>query len=224
MPVSRFADKAFRREWFLARMHRTQPSAGSDFAALMALPRKDLDVALDTYFQAGAYALVGGVATRAYQPERATKDVDVLVPEDSLEALRTRLQAAGGRMTSMLSMPDSHLGLEGEAWSVPSAGEIVILWSRQPWAREALAGAGRDQTGEPVVSLGHLVLMKLDASRGIDQGDLSRMLGLADDVSLEQTRAVVRRYFGHDLAQDLESYIELGRLEVGRCGGDASAG
>ncbi|MGH7727548.1 MAG: hypothetical protein ACREM2_01985 [Vulcanimicrobiaceae bacterium] len=61
-----------------------------------------------------------------------------------------------------------------------------------------------------------LVLMKMDSARGIDQGDLTRMLALADDSALERTRAVLARY-SHDPAaiDDLEQYLLLGRLELG---------
>ncbi len=63
--------------------------------------------------------------------------------------------------------------------------------------------------------LAHLVLMKLDASRGVDQGDLSRMLGLAQDASLTDVRAVVATSLP-DAVGDVEQYNELGRFEVGR--------
>ena len=171
---------------------------------------------LDSYFGVGTYAIVGGVATRAYQPERATKDVDVLIAPDAIAQARAALESAGGRRIGTLAMPDSQLGLAGETWMTRDDGEVDILWSSDAWAAEALRDIRRDQTGAPVVSLAFLVLMKLDASRSVDQGDLARMLGLADDVALDETRNVVRRYLGADVAQDVESYITLGRLEVGR--------
>jgi hypothetical protein len=53
----------------------------------------------------------------------------------------------------------------------------------------------------------------MNAARGVDQGDLTRMLGFADDQSLEETRSVLRRY-RPDLMDDLDQYIAIGRLEV----------
>lgn len=212
----RLEDKASRRRWFLQRMRRTLPSAGSHFPTLMALPREVITLPLDAYFGAGRYAIVGGVATRAYQPERATNGVDVLLDPAHIPDARSALRSAGGRLLETLSMPDSQLALEGETWLVPDHGEIDILWSGGTWAREVLKDIRRDQTGAAVASLAYLVLMKLDASRSVDQGDLARMLGLGDDRSLKETRSVVRRHLGDDVARDLESYVELGRLEVGR--------
>lgn len=54
--------------------------------------------------------------------------------------------------------------------------------------------------------------MKIRASRGIDIGDLGRMLGAADDAALNKTRGVIRRYLP-DGVEDLESLIFLGKLE-----------
>nr|MDQ2687163.1 hypothetical protein [Armatimonadota bacterium] len=72
--------------------------------------------------------------------------------------------------------------------------------------------AGPD--GLPIIALPYLALMKMRASRGIDIGDLTRMLGGADEDSLEQTRRVIGKYLP-DGMEDLESLILLGRLEQG---------
>lgn len=50
------------------------------------------------------------------------------------------------------------------------------------------------------------------ASRGIDIGDLTRMLGAADEADLEEVRRVIRTHLS-DAEGDLESLIQLGRLE-----------
>jgi hypothetical protein len=56
--------------------------------------------------------------------------------------------------------------------------------------------------------------MKLAASRVQDAADLSRMLGLASEEDLARVRAVVARY-APDEADDVESLIYLGRVEMG---------
>ena len=67
--------------------------------------------------------------------------------------------------------------------------------------------------GLPVVSLPYLALMKMRAGRAaIDIGDLSRVLGAADKDILVQTQAVMAAYLPDGL-EDLESLIQLGRLE-----------
>ena len=56
--------------------------------------------------------------------------------------------------------------------------------------------------------------MKLQASRGIDIGDLTRMLGGADETALDVVRKTVKTYL-YDAVEDLESLIVLGKLERG---------
>ena len=164
---------------------------------------------------AGArYAIVGGVATRMYQPERFTKDIGVLVAPADLPAVRDRLRDATGNRTGALALPDSSLGLEGEVWQVPGIGEIDLLWGEQAWVAEAVASTLADDQGLAIVGLPYLVAMKLDASRSVDQGDLSRMLGFASGGTLDEVRHVVAGLLP-GIGEDLESYIEIGRLEIG---------
>ena len=73
-----------------------------------------------------------------------------------------------------------------------------------------MAAAGPDDL--PVIALPYLVLMKIRASRGIDLGDLTRILGAASEDDLEKTRKVSKQYL-NDAAEDLESLIRLGRFE-----------
>jgi hypothetical protein len=92
---------------------------------------------------------------------------------------------------------------------------VVELTS--PWAGEALAEAARnrDAHGQPVLPLPYLVLMKLDAGRAQDIADISRMLGQADERALAAVRRTVEAY-QPDAAEDLESLISLGKLEMDR--------
>ena len=56
------------------------------------------------------------------------------------------------------------------------------------------------------------LLMKLLAGRSQDLADVSRMLGGATEVQLEEVRAVINQYLSNAV-EDLESLIMLGRLE-----------
>ncbi len=152
------------------------------------------------------WAVVDGVATRAYMPERATRDLDILVRRADGGLVRERLEAAGYTFVAPLTIP-------GFTVRSPDGVEVDVILGDRPWLEEALARPRLDPAGFPVLELPYLVLMKLNASRVQDTADLARMLGLASDEELEQVRAAVARYAPGD-ADDVESLIYLGRIEA----------
>ena len=154
------------------------------------------------------WAIAGGVATRAYMPERGTKDLDILVRRQDGDEVWERLEAAGYRYISRLAVP-GFLALS------PEGVEVDVILGDYPWLEEALAHLRQDPADLPVLDLPYLVIMKLDASRVQDTADLSRMLGLASEEELARVRAVVARY-APDEAEDLESLIYLGQVEMGK--------
>ena len=166
------------------------------------------------------YAVIGGVATRAYMPERTTKDVDFLISHESYERACELVKRAGWTRTKQLLFPNTGLGLYGSAWT-DGAQEIDLIASDQPWAAEALTVDARDQTGLKVIALPYLTLMKLDSARGVDQGDLTRMLGTATNEDLERIVRIVARYSGDPhAADDVRQYAALGRMEWEQEGGE----
>ena len=152
------------------------------------------------------WVIAGGVATRAYMPERATKDLDVLVRAGDGDVVLARLESAGYELVSTLGIP-------GYVLRSPDDVEIDVLLSDAAWLSEAFAQVGHDAAGLPVLALPYLVLMKLTAMRSQDWADVSRMLGLAAETELELVRDVVRRYSPED-TEDLEALIVLGRREA----------
>ncbi len=153
-----------------------------------------------------AWVIVGAVATRAYMPERETKDLDILVHlDDGKEAIEC-LKAAGYRVVSRLGVP-------GYLLRSPEGMEVDIIFGSYPWLREALAKSNYDAVGLPVLDLPYLVLMKAQASRVQDWGDVTRMLGLASEEQLTKIRKIIARY-APDLKGDLETMIYLGQLEM----------
>ena len=152
------------------------------------------------------WAIVGGVATRAYMPERATKDIDILVRLEDADEGRERLVAAGYKVISLLAVP-------GFLFHSPDGVEVDVIFGQYPWLDEALPHPNQDPAGYPVLDLPYLVLMKMESSRGRDVGDLTTMLGLASDEELDRVRAVVARYAPAE-KDDLESLIYLGRFEI----------
>lgn len=154
------------------------------------------------------WVIVGPVATRAYMPERATKGLDILVRAHDGDSVRERLEAAGYHYLSSLAMP-------GFMVRSPERVEVDVILGEYPWLDEALAYPRQDPAGYPVLDLPYLILMKMESSRSIDFGDLPRMLGLASEDELARVRAAVARYAPDD-AEDLESLIYLGQVEMGK--------
>ena len=152
------------------------------------------------------WVVIGGVATRAYMPERVTKDLDILVKKADGDEVIERLQAAGYVIASRLAVP-------GYLLRSPDGVEVDVLFGDTPWLTTALQQPRRDPAGYPVLDLPYLVLMKLTAMRTQDWADVSRMLGLASDEDLNAVRAVVARYSPAD-SDDLESLIFLGKQEL----------
>jgi len=152
------------------------------------------------------WVIAGGVATRAYMPERVTKDLDILVRRQDGDEVRRRLEAVGYRYVSPLAIP-------GFLVRSPQGVEIDVILGDYPWLDEALAHPRQDPAGYPVLDLPYLVLMKMAASRTRDFGDLGTMLGLASEEELARVRAVVARYAPAD-TEDLESLIYLGQTEM----------
>src|SRR5215211_7338894 len=151
------------------------------------------------------WAIVGGVATRAYMPERMTKDLDIVVHQKDGETAIKRLEQAGYRIASHLAVP-GYLMLSSDGI------ELDILFGDYPWLKEALDQPGQDPAGYPVLKLPYITLMKMGAQRAQDWADVSRMLGWASDADLDAVRAVVKQYAPEDL-EDLESLIFIGKKE-----------
>ena len=151
------------------------------------------------------FLVVGGVATRLYAPERTTDDLDILITTATASAFAEGLVQGGAEKKGVLAIGGSH-------WLLPDGTVLDVLEEDAAWVEEAMRQPSAGPEGLPVIALPYLVLMKLRASRGIDIGDLTRILGAAAETNLEKTRQVVKMYL-HDAEEDLESLIHLGRLE-----------
>ncbi len=192
-------DPAVRRRLYITlAQKRARPGSGSSpdviWARTWRRPVFDLRSVVSVPF-----LVIGGVATRLYAPERVTGDLDVLVAAGRAEAFHQQLERSGiGRV-----IPDSMpLDVLEEDALEEDAARVA----------EALAAPAAGPDGLPVIALPYLILLKMRASRGIDIGDLTRMLGAADEADLEKTRQVIRAHMS-DGEEDLESLIQLGQLE-----------
>jgi hypothetical protein len=184
---------------------RIRPGAGSSIEFLQRRTALYPWPDLRTILQGISWVLVGGVATRAYMPERMTKDMDVLVNHTDGDEVIRRFKNAGYKVVSRLAVP-------GYLVESPEGVEVDVLFGKYPWIKAALKQPNRDAAGYPVIGLPYLVLMKLSAQRVQDWADVSRMLGWAADADLDAVRAIVTRYSPEDL-EDLETLIFLGRQE-----------
>jgi hypothetical protein len=137
-------------------------------------------------------------------PERNTLDIDLLIHPDTWPTIQAALEAAGAVLQGTLTVG---------GYSYKLGDQLVdILLADDPWVKRAIASPNV-QNGLPVIALEYLILMKMRASRAIDLGDLSRMLGCASEEELARIRATIKRYAPEE-ASDLESLIQLGRLEM----------
>jgi hypothetical protein len=206
-----------RRRFYLERGLRRRPiGAGSNLDMLMQLERTKLFATMKSLLGDIPAAVVGGVATRAYSPERATQDLDVLVDHARYDDAVHRLETLGWRRDAQLMFPNTMLGLYGTTWS-KDGHALDLMASDQAWAEEALAEEAFDQTGLRIVALPYLVLMKVDSARGVDQGDLTRMLGRATESDVERAvRVVEKHHRDPHAAEDVRQYAALGAMEYER--------
>ncbi len=152
------------------------------------------------------WAIIGAVATRAYMPERVTKDLDILVAAaDGQEAI-SLLQEAGFKVISRLAVP-------GYLLQAPDGTELDVLFGNYPWLEEALANPDRDAANYPVISLPYLILLKLESIKAQDMADMATMLGWTSEEAQAEVREIIARYSPED-SDDLESPIYLGKLET----------
>jgi hypothetical protein len=195
-------------------LRRIQPGTGSAPEFLQRRTAMDPWPDLRPILQGIPWVVVGGVATRAYMPERATKGLDILIRQQDCDKVWERLEEAGYRYVSRLAVP-------GFLARSPEDVDLDVICGDYPWLEEALPHPRQDPAGYPVLDLPYLVLMKMGAVRVQDMADVSRMLGLASEEELARVRATVTRY-APDEAEDLESLIYLGQVEMGKIYPDGS--
>jgi len=189
-------------------LRRQQPGTGSsrtllaERTAMYQWPRLS--------FLEPLFAVMGAVGMRLYAPERATRDLDVIVARrDAAEAER-RLLEIGREQVGKLALP-------GWSWRSADDQELDLFVGEEDWwpALIAEAQSNRDKQELPVLPLRGQVWLKLQAARTIDAGDLSRLLGLASDEQVAEARQFLQAIADKRDLQDFDSLVTLGRLEFG---------
>ena len=186
-------------------LRRVRPGTGSSHEFMRRRPALHPWPDLRSILQGIDWFLIGGVATRAYMPERVTNDMDILVRHTDGEKVIERLKKAGYTVVSKLAIP-------GYLLRSPEGVDLDVLFGKYRWLDEALAHPEQDGASYPVIGLPFLVILKMAANRGRDFGDLTTMLGWASDEALARVREVVARYNPED-SGDLESLIFIGKKE-----------
>jgi hypothetical protein len=204
-PDGNLTPRQIRRFMIDMVMRKGKPGAGSSHEFMRRRTAMNPWPDLRPILKGIAWVIVGGVATRAYMPERMTKDLDILIHQNDKDAVLSQLQQAGYQMLERLAIP-------GYSLISPEGIEVDVLLGNEVWLKDALNQPALDAAGYPVISLPYLILLKMGAQRTQDWADVSRMLGLASDADLDKVRAAVAQFAPND-SEDLESLIFIGRQE-----------
>jgi len=195
-----------RRQFINIVMKLVKPGAGSSIEFLKKRTWTYPVANLNEIIKQAAFVIVGGVATRLYMPERMTLDLDILVKTEDAKLVYQDLERASARKIGELS-------IAGSQWELSDKTSLDVLEVSEEWATEAIQTPNYASDGLPIIDLPYLVLMKLIAGRSQDLADISRMLGGATDLKLQQVKQVIAQYLLNAM-EDLESLIILGKLEL----------
>lgn len=195
-----------RRQIFLQlAKKRVKPGSGSSPNFLnqrtWSFPVADIPQFLPSI----SFVVVGGVATRLYMPERMTLDLDIIIAAHQSELAYQSLRGSGAKKVADLSIPRSQ-------WDLPDGTSLDVLEVDEPWIEAALSSPNYSPDGLPIIDLPYLILMKLNASFSQDLADISRMLGCATDMQIQEIKIIIEKYLPTAL-EDLDSLIILGKLE-----------
>lgn len=189
-------------------LRRAARGTGSSAAFLdrrtAMIPTPDLGAILG----ATPWVLIGGLALRAYAPERMTLDVDIMVHATDEAAAKAAFAASGYTITGPLTI--------GRFTARPADGSapIDVLTSTAPWLDEALVAPTPDPAGLPAMPRRYLLLLKLQAGRTQDLADVQRLLRGTSAEERAEMRAIVLQYAA-DLVDDYDALVTLADLEFG---------
>lgn len=149
------------------------------------------------------FVLVGGWAVNNYMPSRQTKDIDILVSKHSKKDIAQAFQKQDGKYLGCLA-------INGDSFII-NKQEIDVLYCDENW--ENIYNSANLRNNVKVISLGYLIIMKLDASRLQDLADCSRMLGYANKDTINKVTNLIKE-LRPEYLEDYYSLIELGKLEI----------
>jgi hypothetical protein len=190
-------------------LRRAKPGTGSSNEFLdrrtAMQPTPDLSTILGTIPW-----VLGGIAIRAYMPERTTLDVDIMIRESDEVRARAAFTKAGYVITGSLSIG----GFSVRKPNTEDSPPVDVLVSDATWFREALVLPSRDAAGLPVMPRPYLMLLKMEAGRSQDLVDVQRMLRDTPQSERSSTRALMARY-APEMIEDYDALIQLADIEFG---------
>ena len=194
-----------RKNFIKLAMKYAKPGTGSSITFLNKRTWTYSVTNLNQIIKQAPFVIVGGVATRLYMPERMTLDIDILIRAEDARLIYQDLARANGKKIGELSIPRSQ-------WELEDGTSLDVLEVKENWGTEAIKKPNYAPDGLPIIDLTYLVLMKLKAGRSQDLADISRMLGGATDLQLQEVKKIINQYLSN-AAEDLESLTILGKLE-----------
>jgi hypothetical protein len=194
-----------RKQFINLVMKYAKKGAGSSIEFLNSRSWTYAVTNLNDIIKQAKFVIVGGVATRLYMPERMTLDLDILVKAEDAQLIYEDIEKARGQKLGNLS-------IAGTQWRLDDGTSLDVLEFDGDWVIEAINNPNYAPDGLPVIDLPYLVLMKLIAGRSQDIADISRMLGIAAALQVQQVKMVISQYLPSAL-EDLESLVILGKLE-----------
>ena len=159
-------------------------------------------------------ALIGRVAMWYWLADEAdheyTKDVDFAVPRASLPAILEILQQTGAEVLP-LTIGGVHARVAQQGIRTDFIDRSSEEWGDlQPLYLDAIRAAEAQDDrfeGIPVAPPEHLVAMKLAAGTDKDERDAVRLLAKVQDLGVESTRDLVRRFLGPGLVGRFEEIL-----------------
>ncbi len=165
------------------------------------------------------FALIGGLALGAWGIDRATKDADFAVPVGAAERAAQKLEADGAETRPLriggVAVRDSKKNLRIDL--IDRRFHLAALYREaisEARASNRFTSVGSTQVA--LVSLEHLLAMKMASGEPKDDADVRRILQL-QQLDYRKARGLVDTHMGFATANRLDALArEAGRPEVQR--------
>lgn len=196
----------YRRKKLIEIVKRNvKPGSGSGIEFLKSRTWRNPITDIKSIIKQTPFVIIGGVATRMYMVERRTDNLDILVQFKDAKNVEEELLTSDAKRIASLNFG-------GSCWQLADGSFLNVIYLNKPWVKDAVLNPNYNDTGLPIISLPYLVLSKIIASRYLDLGDISRMLGGANEEELQQTKEIIGLYL-NGAVEDVEDLAWLGKLE-----------